>query len=87
MHNTHAQVNDSYAVLLRQKKLPLSLLEDPEAKTAGKTLRANLLQVRVTELRREGFPWRMEAVKLRAALPQSSAPRFTHYSLVSSGLT
>lgn len=25
-----AQVNDSYAVLLREKKLPMSLLEDPE---------------------------------------------------------
>lgn len=29
------QVKDSYTVLLREKKLPLALLEDPEAKRAG----------------------------------------------------
>jgi hypothetical protein len=27
-----AKVNDSYTVLLREKKLPLQLLEDPERK-------------------------------------------------------
>lgn len=29
------QVNDPYTVLIREKKLPLSLLEDPEKKHAG----------------------------------------------------
>ena len=38
--NTCVQVNDSYTVLLREKKLPLSLLEDPEAKKEGKQARA-----------------------------------------------
>jgi nuclear GTP-binding protein len=37
------KVNDAYTVLLREKKLPLQLLEDPEKKLAGKTLRSNLL--------------------------------------------
>lgn len=38
------QVNDSYTVLLREKKLPLALLEDPEAaaRTGRKTARASL---------------------------------------------
>lgn len=31
-----AKVNDSYTVLLREKKLPLQLLEDPEKKVGGK---------------------------------------------------
>lgn len=35
-----AQVNDTYTVLLREKKLPLSLLEDPEAKRESKQNRA-----------------------------------------------
>lgn len=39
------KVNDAYTVLLREKKLPLQLLEDPEKKVAGKTVRANLLAV------------------------------------------
>ena len=38
-----AKVADPYTVLIRQKKLPLSLLEDPEVKRAGKTLRASLV--------------------------------------------
>lgn len=38
------KVNDAYTVLLREKKLPLQLLEDPEKKAAGKTIRSNLLQ-------------------------------------------
>lgn len=37
------KVNDAYTVLLREKKLPLQLLEDPEKKLGGKQLRANLL--------------------------------------------
>ncbi|CAG9460517.1 unnamed protein product [Pedinophyceae sp. YPF-701] len=39
------KVNDAYTVLLREKKLPLSLIEDPdkEAKAKGKEARANLL--------------------------------------------
>ncbi|EIE27819.1 NGP1NT-domain-containing protein, partial [Coccomyxa subellipsoidea C-169] len=39
-----AKVNDSYTVLLREKKLPLALLEDPEAaaKTGRKAARASL---------------------------------------------
>eukprot|EP00798_Chlamydomonas_sp_ICE-L_P023349 gene23349-30600_t len=37
------KVNDAYTVLLREKKLPLQLLEDPEKKTGGKQARANLL--------------------------------------------
>ena len=36
------QVNDTYTVLLREKKLPLSLLEDPEAKKTGKQGRSHL---------------------------------------------
>lgn len=40
----HAQVNDTYTVLLREKKLPLALLEDPAAKRAGKEARASLTQ-------------------------------------------
>mmetsp|Transcript_26598 Transcript_26598/g.79029 ORF Transcript_26598/g.79029 Transcript_26598/m.79029 type:complete len:697 (-) Transcript_26598:587-2677(-) len=38
-----SKVNDAYSVLLREKKLPMQLLEDPEKKTGGKQLRANLL--------------------------------------------
>ena len=37
------KVNDPYTVLLREKKLPLSLLEDPEAKRGGKVARASLV--------------------------------------------
>ena len=32
-----AKVADPYAVLIREKKLPLSLLEDPEKKGAGES--------------------------------------------------
>ena len=38
------QVDDAYTVLLREKKLPLSLLQNPEAKTGGKAARVHLLQ-------------------------------------------
>ncbi|KAK9820832.1 hypothetical protein WJX81_000578 [Elliptochloris bilobata] len=40
------KVNDAYTVLLREKKLPMALLEDPEAKAAaaGKAARASLVQ-------------------------------------------
>lgn len=31
-----SKVNDAYTVLLREKKLPLQLLEDPEKKLGGK---------------------------------------------------
>jgi hypothetical protein len=31
-----SKVNDAYTVLLREKKLPLQLLEDPEKKLKGK---------------------------------------------------
>lgn len=34
------QVNDTYTVLLREKKLPLSLLEDPSAKKDSKQNKA-----------------------------------------------
>lgn len=39
------KVNDPYTVLLREKKLPLSLLEDPDkaAKAGGKAARASLV--------------------------------------------
>jgi nuclear GTP-binding protein len=37
------KVNDAYTVLLREKKLPLQLLEDPERKVGGKQARVNLL--------------------------------------------
>ena len=37
------KVNDAYTVLLREKKLPLQLLEDPEKKLGGKQARVNLL--------------------------------------------
>lgn len=37
------KVSDAYTVLLREKKLPLQLLEDPEKKLGGKQLRSNLL--------------------------------------------
>lgn len=39
------QADDAYTVLLRERKLPLSLLEDPEAKKGAKAVRSNLLQV------------------------------------------
>ena len=39
------QVNDAYTVLLRERKLPMSLLEDPETKRGAKALRSNLLQM------------------------------------------
>lgn len=39
-----AQVDDAYTVLLREKKLPLSLLQNPEAKTGGRAARVHLLQ-------------------------------------------
>lgn len=38
-----SKINDSYTVLLREKKLPLQLLEDPERKVGGKQKRADLL--------------------------------------------
>ncbi len=38
------QVNNAYTVLLREKKLPMPLLEDPESKQAGKAARASLVQ-------------------------------------------
>lgn len=37
------QVGNAYTVLLREKKLPMSLLEDPEKKS-GKASRVHLLQ-------------------------------------------
>eukprot|EP00884_Botryococcus_braunii_P017149 jgi/Botrbrau1/4117/Bobra.152_3s0063.2 len=37
------KVNDTYSVLLREKKLPLALLEDPTAKKGGKQARSHLL--------------------------------------------
>jgi nuclear GTP-binding protein len=37
------KVNDAYTVLLREKKLPLQLLEDPDKKLGGKAVRASLL--------------------------------------------
>ncbi|KAG2442233.1 hypothetical protein HYH02_009717 [Chlamydomonas schloesseri] len=37
------KVNDAYTVLLREKKLPLQLLEDPEKKLGGKQARSSLL--------------------------------------------
>ncbi len=39
-----SQVDDAYTVLLREKKLPLSLLQNPEAKTSGRAARVHLLQ-------------------------------------------
>lgn len=41
------QVNDAYTVLLREKKLPMSLLEDPEKANAGKAARVHLLATQV----------------------------------------
>ena len=38
------QVNDAYTVLLREKKLPLSLLQNPEGEASGKAARLHLLQ-------------------------------------------
>ncbi len=38
-----SKVSDAYTVLLREKKLPLQLLEDPERKVGAKAARANLL--------------------------------------------
>ncbi|KAF6258820.1 NUC091 domain-containing protein [Scenedesmus sp. NREL 46B-D3] len=38
-----SKINDSYTVLLREKKLPLQLLEDPERKVGGKQKRIDLL--------------------------------------------
>ncbi|KAL3138740.1 Nuclear/nucleolar GTPase 2 [Trebouxia sp. C0010 RCD-2024] len=38
------KVDDAYTVLLREKKLPLSLLQNPEAKTGGRAARVHLLQ-------------------------------------------
>lgn len=38
-----SKVNDAYTVLLREKKLPLQLLEDPETKVGVKQARASLL--------------------------------------------
>lgn len=39
------QVHDAYTVLLREKKLPMSLLEDPEksGRAGGKAARSHLL--------------------------------------------
>ncbi|CAL5224471.1 g7163 [Coccomyxa viridis] len=39
-----AKVDNAYTVLLREKKLPMALLEDPESKRAGKAVRASLVQ-------------------------------------------
>ena len=36
-------MNDAYTVLLREKKLPMSLLEDPEKPGSGKAARMHLL--------------------------------------------
>lgn len=36
------KVNDAYTVLLREKKLPLSLVEDPEAKRSSKQEKARI---------------------------------------------
>lgn len=44
-HTVVLQVDNNYTVLLREKKLPMTLLEDPEKKMAGKQLRADLLTV------------------------------------------
>ncbi len=38
-----SKVNDAYTVLLREKKLPLQLLEDPDKKKSGKEARVNIL--------------------------------------------
>jgi len=38
-----SKINDSYTVLLREKKLPLQLLEDPERKLGAKQARVDLL--------------------------------------------
>ncbi|GIM05189.1 hypothetical protein Vretimale_9632 [Volvox reticuliferus] len=38
-----SKVNDAYTVLLREKKLPLQLLEDPEKKLGAKQARGSLL--------------------------------------------
>eukprot|EP00775_Hariotina_reticulata_P005449 gene5449-5682_t len=38
-----SKINDSYTVLLREKKLPLQLLEDPERKVGAKQARIDLL--------------------------------------------
>ena len=38
------QVDSAYTVLLREKKLPMALLEDPESKRSGKAVRASLVQ-------------------------------------------
>jgi hypothetical protein len=38
-----SKVNDAYTVLLREKKLPLQLLEDPDKKRGGKEERAKVL--------------------------------------------
>ena len=41
-------MNDAYTVLLREKKLPMSLLEDPEKANAGKAARVHLLKTQVS---------------------------------------
>ena len=46
-----AQVNDAYTVLLREKQLPMSLLEDPEKAAGGKAARVHLL---ATQVRSQG---------------------------------
>lgn len=38
-----SKVNDAYTVLLREKKLPLQLLEDPDKKKSGKEARVSIL--------------------------------------------
>ena len=47
-----AQVQDAYTVLLREKKLPMSLLEDPEkvGRAGGKAARSHLLATQVHSL-------------------------------------
>ena len=39
------KVNDAYTVLLREKKLPLQLLEDPEKKLGGKQVGRHALRI------------------------------------------
>ena len=37
-------MDDAYTVLLRERKLPLSLLQNPEARGSGRAARVHLLQ-------------------------------------------
>lgn len=40
-----SKVNDAYTVLLREKKLPLQLLDDPDRRVGAKAARSSLLTV------------------------------------------